>query len=196
VSTNNGAGSNHFALRGVTSGNNSAPVTIAGNTYMGIYANVGSNQSTKFYVVRIPTAARGHILVLNFYDIGDANSTGTLTIVPPPDSNIGASFPDNACTWTGNTTNGAIGYAPNTPSDPWGPLTGIAGCTIPGVNNVAGSWNAQWSTVRIPIPASYTCNDSDPNGCWITINYLFSGVVHDVTSWNAFLIGDPVRLTK
>ena len=195
VSTDNGAGSNHFSLRGVTSGNSAGPVTIAGNTYMGIYANVGSAQRTNFYVVRIPTAAKGHILVLNFYDIGDANSQGTLTIVPPTDSNIGGSFPDNACTWTGDSTNGAQGYAPNTPSDPWGPLTGIAGCTIPGVNG-GGRWNAQWSTVRIPIPSNYTCNDSDPNGCWITINYLFAGVVHDVTSWNAFLIGAPVRLTK
>ena len=75
MQTDNGGGSNHFALRGVTSGNSAAPVTIAGNTYMGIYANVGSNQLTKFYLARVPTAAAGHTLVLNFYDIGDADST-------------------------------------------------------------------------------------------------------------------------
>ena len=52
VQTDNGGGSNHFAMRGVSGGNNGAPVTIAGNTYMGMYANVGSNQLTKFYLVR------------------------------------------------------------------------------------------------------------------------------------------------
>ncbi len=54
VQTDNGSGSNHFSLRGVTSGNNAGPVTIAGNTYMGVYANVGSNQLTKFYLARVP----------------------------------------------------------------------------------------------------------------------------------------------
>ena len=48
----------------------------------------------------------------------------------------------------------------------------------------------------MPIPSDYTCNDADPNGCWLTINYLFNGQVHDVTSWTAALLGDPVRLVK
>ena len=46
---------------------------IAGNTYMGIYANVGGGQTTQFYLARVPTAAAGHTLVLNFFDIGDAH---------------------------------------------------------------------------------------------------------------------------
>ena len=71
----------------------------------------------------------------------------------------------------------------------------INNCLITGVNNIASSWNAQWSAVKVPIPHDYTCNDSDPFGCWLTIDYQFSGQVHDVTSWNAYLIGDPVRLT-
>ena len=50
--------------------------------------------------------------------------------------------------------------------------------------------------MTVPIPSDYTCNDDDPYGCWLTIDYQFNGQVHDVTSWNAFLLGDPVRLTK
>ena len=62
--------------------------------------------------------------------------------------------------------------------------------------NGGANWNAQWSTVQIPIPANYSCNDADPQGCWVTINYLFAGGVNDTTSWNAYLLGDPVRLTQ
>jgi hypothetical protein len=50
--------------------------------------------------------------------------------------------------------------------------------------------------VTVPIPNNYTCNDSDPQGCWLKINYLFSGGVNDTTSWNAYLLGDPVRLVQ
>jgi hypothetical protein len=193
VKTDNGAGSNHFALRGVSGGNNAAPVTIAGNTYMGMYANVGSQQLTKFYLVRVPSAAKSHTLLLNFYDIGDANSQGSLQVVPPPDSNVGATF--NNCRWTGSSAGGATGYSVKSVTSPWGDLTGITSCKITGVNG-NGVWNGQWSTVSVPIPGNYTCNDADPQGCWLTINYQFAGEVHDVTSWTAALLGDPVRLVK
>jgi len=198
VTSDNGFGKNGFALRGVTgAGNAAAPVNIAGNTTMGIYANVGAGQLTKFYLVRLPTAARGHTLVLNFFDIGDADSVGSLQVMPPTDSNVGSKFAGNTCKWTGNTASGALGFAVNTPKAPWGNLTPITDCQITGVNGTGTTWQGQWSTVQIPIPANYSCTgDADPNGCWITINYLFQGPVHDVTSWNAYLLGDPVRLVK
>jgi hypothetical protein len=194
VQTDNGSGANHFSLRGVTSGASPAPVNIAGNTYMGMYANVGVSH-TKFYLARVPSAAAGHTLVLNFYDIGDANAgvTGSLQVLPPADSNVGSTF--SGCTWTGSN-NSALGYAANTPNAPWGPASGITDCKIEGVNNTRSNWNAQWSTVTVPIPSDYDCDDDSPFGCWLKIDYLFTGPVHDVTSWNAFLLGDPVRLVQ
>ena len=50
--------------------------------------------------------------------------------------------------------------------------------------------------MTIPIPSNYTCNDNDPLGCWLKINYIFPAGVNDTTSWNAYLLGDPVRLTE
>ena len=50
--------------------------------------------------------------------------------------------------------------------------------------------------MTIPIPNDYSCNDNAALGCWLKINYLFAGGVADMTSWNAFLLGDPVRLVK
>jgi Flp pilus assembly protein TadG len=184
-------GHNRFSLR--ASGAPAGQVAVAGNAYMGLYANVGGGQLTQFYLARVPSGAAGHTLVLNFFDIGDASSTGTLQVVPPPDSNVVGNF--SGCQWTGNAS-GAIGFAANTPTAPWGPLTPINNCLITGVNAPGTTWNAQWSTVTIPIPNNYTCNDGDPNGCWIKINYLFTGGVTDTTSWNASLLGDPVRLVK
>ena len=71
----------------------------------------------------------------------------------------------------------------------------IPNCKISNVNN-GGVWQAQWSTVSVDIPSNYLCKDSDRNGCWFTISYTFDGPVHDVTSWTAALVGDPVRLVK
>ena len=188
-------GHNRFALRGVTTSGSAAPVDLAANSYMGVYANVGT-QLTQFYLTRVPSAAAGHTLDLSFYDIGDAppGSIGTLTVIPPPDSNVGSSFA--GCNWTGNSSSGAVGYALNTPGSPWGPFSPIAGCQITGVNNNSLNWNAQWSTVTVPIPANYTCNDASPQGCWIKLNYQFTGGINDTTSWTAVIEGDPVRIVK
>jgi Putative Flp pilus-assembly TadE/G-like len=194
----NSSGHNRYAVRGVTTSGSAAPVSVAGNTYMGIYANVAA-QLTRFYLARVPSAAAHHTLVLNFFDIGDATGQGTLTIVPPADATVNgtplSAFSD--CTWSGLNGSGAKGFDFSTPLSPWGPPGPISGCQITGVNDVHNNWNAQWSTVTIPIPAGYTCDDGDPNGCWVKIDYLFpTGGITDTTSWNAFLLGDPVRLVK
>lgn len=183
-------GHNRFALRGVVpNSNNAAAVNITGNAYMGIYANAGA-RLTQFYLARVPSAAAGHTLVLNFFDIGDANSVGTLQVVPPTDSNVGSAFSN--CQWTG-----APGSAYNTQVSPWGTPTSLPNCLITGINDPNNiPWNGQWITVTIPLPANYKCSDDDPNGCWVKINYNFAGAVNDTTSWNAYLLGDPVRLVK
>ena len=182
-------GHNRFALRGVVpNSDTAAAVNIAGNAYMGIYANAGA-RLTQFHLARITSAAAAHTLVLNFFDIGDASSVGSLRVSPPSVSSIGTSF--SGCQWTGSS-----GSALNTPTSPWGTLADLPDCMITGINNGASTWNGQWITVTIPIPANYTCADDDPNGCWVTIDYNFAGAVNDTTSWNAYLVGDPVRLVK
>ena len=135
-------GHNRFSLR--ASGGTAGQVAVAGNAYMGIYANVGGNQLTQFYLARVPTAASGHTLVLNFFDIGDASSQGTLQVIPPADAktNSGPLTRFTGCQWTGNAS-GAIGFANNTPTAPWGNLTPLDNtCTVPGVNAPGTTWNA------------------------------------------------------
>jgi hypothetical protein len=48
----------------------------------------------------------------------------------------------------------------------------------------------------VPIPEGHTCDEADPNGCWITVLADFPGGVADTTTWAAEIIGDPVRLVE
>ena len=183
----NGSGHNRFALRAQNAGTN---VSISGNTKMGVYANAALNTHAQFYLARILPAAAGHNLNLSLFDIGDGGGspTGTLTIKPPTDSNVGAAF--SGCKYT---------PPPGNSVPPYGTLVATsAGCAMTGVTT--GNYGGQWVQVSIPIPANYTCNYADPFGCWVKIDYLFTGgsgtSLQDTTSWTATLDGDPVRIVK
>jgi len=182
----NAGGSNRFSIR---AGNGSDYTTtnglhVYGNQTMGIYANETA-ATTQFYLTRVLPGEAGKTLVLNFYDIGDAAQPGTLTIIPPPDSNVGAKF--SGCTYTappGNAT-----------GPPWGTFSATsANCSIT-VNNA--SFNGQWVTFEVPVPTTYTCTPSSTTGCWVRLSVVFpSGSVTDTTTWNAYILGEPVRIIQ
>lgn len=171
IKSGSGNGRNSFAIRAQ---NGSNAVSIYGNAKMSMYANVAGT-ATNFYLARLMPNAAGHNLVLNFFDIGDGNgAVGSLQVKPPTDSGLG-SFSN--CSYV----------KPGTSS----PAT-LSNCTITSVTSSV--YNGHWVRVIIPIPSTYTCAMTDPRGCWTTINYSFNNVLHDVTSWNAYVDGDPVRL--
>jgi hypothetical protein len=183
-----GGGSNRYAIK-IGLGSNFATsngIRIYGNQKMGIYANaVGAD--TRFYLTRILPGNAGHTLVLQFFDVGDASQPGTISVLPPPDSNVaGGQF--SGCQYTappGNST-----------GPPWGTLVDTnANCTI-SVNNA--SFNGQWVTFDVRIPSDYTCNDSDPLGCWTRLRFTYPSTtnVSDTTTWQAYMLGEPVRLIQ
>jgi Flp pilus assembly protein TadG len=182
-----GGGANRFSIRvGLNSDFTTANAKIYGFGRQGIYANYpGAN--TTFYLARVLPGAPGRALLVNFFDVGDASQPGKLTVQPPPDSNVGASF--NGCTYTappGNST-----------GPPWGTFSNTnAGCQISGVQTPL--FNGQWITYRVPIPDNYTCNFNDPLGCWTRVNFQFPNLtsVQDTTTWSAQIQGDPVRLVE
>jgi hypothetical protein len=188
TATPNGGGANRFALRiGLNNSFSTGLTRIYGQGRMGVYANApGAN--TTFYLVRLLPGAPGRNLVLNFFDTGDAASPGTITVLPPADSNVGASF--QTCTYTappGNNT-----------GPPWGTFTPTAsGCKVNNVSS-SGGFNGQWVQYKVVVPDSYTCNYSDPNGCWVRVNFNFPSQtnVSDTTTWSSFIEGDPVRLVE
>jgi Flp pilus assembly protein TadG len=180
-----GGGANRFAMRAGMNGNMATTsVSLHGNGRMGIYANSPAANTT-FYLARVLPGAKGRTLVLNFFDVGDAAQAGTLTVLPPTDSNVGSGFAN--CTYTpppGNSTGPPWGTAQST----------LAGCKIGNVSSA--TYNGQWVQFRIPIPDTYTCNSSDAFGCWIRVNFAFPDAVQDTTTWSAQMTGDPVRLIQ
>jgi hypothetical protein len=122
--------------------------------------------------VRLPSGSGGRRLALSFFDIGDASAAGQLHIVAPADSGV--------------TFSGCSGIGPQT--------TGLEDCII----DASSSFNGRWQKVSVPIPNGYTCNDGDPNGCWVKIRYEYGSgtVVQDTTTWEASIEGDPVRLVE
>jgi Flp pilus assembly protein TadG len=187
TTTPNGGGSNRFSIRtGV--GSNYATnngLHVYGNQKMGVYANETA-ATTTFYLTRVQPGEAGKTLVLNFFDIGDASKPGTLTVIPPPDSNVTGGFA--GCTYTpppGNST-----------GPPWGTFSATSsGCAV---TVTQASYNGQWVTFEIPIPNNYTCNAADPLGCWIRLSVVFPAgtSVQDTTTWAAYILGEPVRLIQ
>ncbi|HEY2330402.1 MAG TPA: hypothetical protein VGH94_00655, partial [Acidimicrobiales bacterium] len=171
-----GGGHNRYAIRAAMVNGSGNPSTTAGVKIeaaqaMGIYANAPAG-TTQFFLARVPSGTGGHTLVLNFFDISDASQAGSLSIVPPPDAHT--SFTNCVAS---------------------GPQTGtLSTCTV----SANSSFNGRWETVRVPIPAGYTCADTDPKGCWVRINYAYGNgaTVQDTTTWTASLEGDPVRLIQ
>ena len=183
--TPQGSGANRFAIRAGLQGNFATPnLRLFGEARIGIYANAPAANTT-FFLARVLPGAESRNLVVNFFDTGDAAAAGTLTVLPPPDSNVGASFA--GCTYTpppGTST-----------GPPWGTFTNTqSGCRITNVSSA--TYNGQWIQFKIPIPDNYDCSFDDPNGCWTRINFAFPSNVQDTTTWTARIEGDPVRLVE
>jgi Flp pilus assembly protein TadG len=171
-----GNGNNRFSIR--VKGVKRASISVSGFEHMEVYANysngaVGANST--FNLVRVLPAAATKTVKIGFFDTGDASQPGTLTIQPPPDSNLPASL--GSCTGSGVVTGSLVGCQ----------LTNVSSST----------YNGKWQYVNVPIPATYTCTFSDAGGCWFTVRFNFpSGVPTDTTTWTAKIDGDPVRLIQ
>lgn len=196
VRTTRGAGNNNFAIN-VAGGIDSTRISVFGLGRMAIYANAASQAATRFYLARVLPGAAGRVLRLQFFDIGDAldGSSGTLQVLPPPEATSGAGALNgfSGCSYSPPPGSGA-----STSGPPWGSITATpdsAGpCSVDAVTRA--TYNGQWIEWDVPIPSDYSCNYTDPLGCWVRISFGFTGGVLDVTSWRAALDGNPVRLVK
>ena len=181
------SGKNRMALRaGFATGTNT-PVGPAfklyGNGKLPLYANAPGSTST-FYVARVVPSGSNRTLSIPMFDMGDASSAGTLTLVYDPDGDGTASSytPTGGCNFVRD----------------FAATVNSASCQLTGVSSSAG-YNGHMVTIDVPIPSSYTC-DTDPakKGCWFLIRASFPGAtsVQDTTTWQATIIGDPVHLIE
>jgi hypothetical protein len=182
--TTTGEGSNAFSLRAVTQSGREKDVAVAGYEHMPIFINADT-ATANFNLIRVLPGAAGQSISFSYFDAGDAAGTGSVKVLPPTDATgsiTSTPFPGNCKASGGSAGSGA------TLSNCSAPLTQSGGVS----RN-----NGKTETIIIPIPSDYTCNVNSFGGCWYRVQVSFaSGSVHDVTTWDATIIGDPVRLIK
>ena len=161
---------NRFAVRATATNINA--LSISGRENMGIFSNLPGGV-TEFYLARVPSGAAGQVLNVRLFDVGDSDASGTITVVPP-----GGGY-YSGCTGTGVIT------------------MPLPNCQF-GVPAAPSPFNGKWQQVSVPIPATYTCNDSDNTACWVKLQYSYGAGSSptDVTTWTASIEGDPVRLVQ
>ena len=182
--TTAGYGNNSFSIRALIQNGFQSSVSVAGYDRMPIYANATGSVQT-FNLIRILPGAAGSYINFSFFDIGDGltgTNTATLKVVVPSDATGSITtnpFP-GSCYAVG-------GYA--------GAGTTLTACTAT-ISNAKN--NAKVESMSIPLPGDYTCNYASAGGCWYKVIVTFpSGTdVSDITTWDATVEGDPVRLVQ
>ncbi len=178
VQTPSGGSQNRLGLAATHSaGNDKVSIFAAGR--VSLYLNTPGNTTSNFNLVRLDSSTARHTLVVRFFDFGDVGG-GTV--------DVGIRTPDNSSI-SGGSFAGCVAA---------GPTSGSLGanCTVTGMR--ASTHGGRWQEIRIPIPADYTCNDdNDQNKCWaVAAIRNNSGNPSDTTTWQASLIGDPVRIVE
>ncbi len=188
--TTSGEGTNSFAIRAVTQSGYEKYVSVSGYNHMPIYINADTASAT-FHLIRVLPGAAGQKISFSYFDAGDsASSSGSVKVLVPGDATgsiTSTPFP-GGCLAHG----GSAGNVDETLTDCTAPFEKSGwGSSSPSKNN------GKTETITIPIPADYTCAYDVASGCWYKVTMAFgTGSVHDVTTWDATVEGDPVRLVK
>ena len=188
--TTSGDGDNSFAMRAVTATGKESAVSVSGYNHMPIYVN-STSATPSFYLIRVLPGAAGQKISFSYYDIGDSQNAGSVTVQKPPDATGSITttpFP-GGCTAYGGSAGGSQAAQ-----------TTLTGCSAPFAKASSGSDsknNGKTETITIPIPSDYTCSYNVSTGCWYRVAINFgSGTVNDITTWDATVVGDPVRIIK
>jgi Flp pilus assembly protein TadG len=181
--TSTGAGQNSFGIRSVTAPGLEDDVAVSGYARMPIFANAIGSKST-FNLIRVLPAAAGKSIKFSFFDIGDCTGscTGTVRVMPPTDAqgSIRTTPFRDGCRSFG----GSAGTA--------GQLLTACSASVTNAKN-----NGKLQSVSVPIPSDYTCNYASFGGCWYKVEVSYPGaMVNDITTWDADIAGDPVRLIE
>jgi len=182
--TTSGEGSNSFSLRAVTAVGQEKNVAVSGYEHMPIYMNADT-ATANFNLIRVLPGAAGQSISFSYFDAGDAAGTGSVKVLPPTDATgsiLTTPFPGSCKAAGGSAGTGQT----------------LTACSA-ALSQSGGTSlnNGKTETITIPIPTDYNCSVNSFGGCWYRVQVSFnSGTVHDVTTWDATIIGDPVRLIK
>ncbi len=209
----NGNASNNYAIRAIGTPNaasvdaNNLPTTVSAQAAqpnlaayqdMSMYNNLSTGQAN-FYLAKVPGQYAGRTLDIELYDPGDG--TGITTQINTP-SGI-----QKGCTYQSfrlRNISGGQGADGGSISSQV-PLTTIgtgSNCSFA----TSGRFNGNSVIIKVPIPVTYTCDETvkstwwspvspDSSGCWWSVTFNSNGA-HDNTTWSVSVEGDPVRLTE
>ena len=181
-----GAGLNSYMLRaGYDTGSGIVTygdVNVYAEGHLPIAANSNS-ANPRFHLARVLEVGRDRTLTVELFDAGDAGSSGYIQVLTSNDVKIGGAHVPyfSGCTFDLEGTGSPAGANPSQ-------------CKVTGVSSTAG-YNGKVMLIQVPIPDSYECDETDPEGCWAILEMGFSDV-HDFTTWSAYISGDPVRLIE
>lgn len=164
-------GTNQYSI--LASTNNIAsgtPPRVYAINSMSIFTNAPSGQAT-VYIAEVDPVHAGKTLELVFYDPGEGAGNAQMTVLPPP------GVTGYSCSWiaTDVTSNSNA--------------TSGSSCTIDTTISGTAQFNGEWITMEIDIPSGYTCSSD----CFWKMD-LDLNTSHDRTTWEARVIGNPVRL--
>jgi hypothetical protein len=158
--------------------------------------------SSTFYLARVlPSTGRVRKLQVSFFDFGDTqgglSATGDLTVKAKNGSNFpnGVKNCEVTSPITGFSTASEFGPSTDPPAAAWGDMAAEPDCKF----KYNASWNRQWVSLNVEIPANYNCDTDDPTDCWVQLEVnpdAANNVLFDATTWTARMLGSPVRLVK
>lgn len=167
-SSGGGGGSNMFSLRATTG---SGTAKVYGVNDMSVYTNDAGNTGTaNVHLAEIAPEHAGKQLQLRFFDPGEGQGNAYMTMRTPA-----GSIPN--CSWYSTSETGAK------------TANGNGQCRIQTTTNGTARFNGQWITAVIEIPDNYTCTTD----CWWKMDLQLNSP-HDRTTWEARVIGNPLRL--
>ena len=178
-----GVGNNSFAIRAVPAVDAMrSQVAVAGYYRMPIFQNQDGGTGT-FNLIRALPPTKGQYIAFDFFDVADCSGTcqGTVQVIKPVDA-------------TGSFTSGP-NFLPCRAALNNGAYTNAANCQVTVQNS---THNGQLQHMIVPIPPDYTCNPTTLGGCWFSVKVTFTtgGSLSDITTWDANIGGDPVRLIE
>ncbi len=169
---------NAFSFRALVDGSASNSVAIYGLGAMSLW-NSEAGSAAQFKVVKLDDVYAGSRLVVQLWDVGDINGTGSLEFK--------GSLASIECQIRERNDVGTV-------TSDWGPddgnqLDGSVGC-FENINPER-EYNNEWIDFAFDIPADFTCTG---DACWATVKYNLPGTPHDRTTWSAFIDGQPIHL--
>ena len=181
--TAGGVGNNAFAIRAVpTVTAMRSQVAVAGYYRMPIFQNA-NGATGNFNLIRALPPTRGQYISFDFFDVSDCGGTcqGTIQVIKPLEA-------------TGSFTSGP-NFLPCRAALNTAAYTTATGCQVTVKNS---THNGQLQHMVVPIPPDYNCNPATLGGCWFSVKVTFTSGenLNDITTWDANIGGDPVRLIE